>query len=113
MITVRPLILIKVTFLKHFAFEVWVSICFCDIPMFLCLQIHANDVLTFHLQPYKLQRLSLEAAYKFRSVTQNDWHLLPRQLRDSLEKKRTIDDKMKYRQPDWKPPRLGSTCSIS
>lgn len=76
--------------------------------------IHSNEVLTFCLQPYKLQRLCLEAVFIYKSVTQTDWPLLPRQLKDWLEKKDAVTDKLKtYRQPDWKTSRTGSTCAVS
>ncbi|KAL5008731.1 hypothetical protein ScPMuIL_014312 [Solemya velum] len=61
--------------------------CCNDILDFGVNNMHSNEILLFHFQPYSLVRLSLELLFKCREQTEIEWSYLPRELRNWLTSK--------------------------
>ncbi|XP_053402177.1 kelch domain-containing protein 2-like isoform X3 [Mercenaria mercenaria] len=72
---------------------------------------HANEVLVFQLQPYRLQRQCLQTVYKH--YTSDKWCILPKTLQDWLLKKKQLEIiKSKDNGQENVLPQ-GSTCAVS
>lgn len=74
--------------------------------------IQSDKVLTFQLQPYRLQRLCLRTVYEH--FSSDKWCILPKPLKDWLFKREQIDTLKSHNDdPDEKSVSVGATCALS